>query len=106
MPQKEEQFSKSTWRRHNKRISEEMTSLVDSSTPVYARPTQKTSNPKDVIQGRKLSSVPENIVTATATSTSERDVHDKSSESSSDSDVLDLEGKKLFPTAVKKKKEE
>ena len=82
--------------RRSKRISKERTSLADSSTPVEVRPTQKTSNTKDIIQEREPHPVLEKIVTATATSTSERGIYNESSESSHDGDILDLKGKNCF----------
>ena len=51
-----------------------------------------------------MPTVPENVVTATTMSTSECGIYDNSSEDSCGSDISDLEGKKLLPTTVKKKK--
>ena len=104
MPHKEEHFSRSTRMRQSKRISEEMTSLADSSTLVDARPTQKTTNPKDNIQDRTLPPIQKYAASATAASNIEQD-KDNSSESSCGSDISDIEGKKLHITTVEKKKE-
>ena len=96
MPQKEEQFLKFTRRGRSKRRSAERrdrNSLVESSTPVDTRKNQKTTNPKDNIQKRRLPPVPENIATATGASKSKQ-LQDDSSESSFKSNISDIKGKK------------
>ena len=108
MPRKEEQFSKSTRRGRSKRRGaerRERNSLADSSTPVDARSTQKTTNSKYNIQEKKLPPILENIITAITVSNIEQD-KDNSSESSCNSNISDIERKKLHTTTVKKKEEQ
>ena len=78
-------------------------SLAASSTPVNTRPIQKTNNPKDDIQDRKLPPIKEeNIATASAESTIQQD-KDHSSDSSCDSNTSEIKRRKIRITTEKKK---
>ena len=72
---------KTRWKRSNKI---EASSLKVVSTPIDTFPTQKKkSYLKDAIQERTF-------ITATAASTSKRDIQDNLSDTSRDSDISDL----------------
>ena len=106
MPQKEDKSLKSTRRGRTKRLQarRESNSLAASTTPVDSKPTQKTTNPKDNIQDRKLCLVQEeHIVTAAAASTIQQG-KEHSSDSPSDSDSSDIIRRKIHITTEKKKK--